>query len=668
MSDGGWYGYPPQQEPDPYAQPQDDWSRPPLDYGDAAQANGYEQYDQYGQQTQAAQQAQAQAQYYAQQQQQAAAQQQAQQQAQQLAQQQAQQLAQQQQRAQQAARRPQQQGQPPQGQYDRQRPPQHPQSQNPYFDQQQQQQQQQGYGYDSGSYPGAQQYSTGEQPRVGYETHRQQPGYDTGSQPRQAGYERTGYDTATGYPNQGYESASSYEQASYGSGSYDTGTTGGQGGGRGRGATRDAYSDLAELGEVPDEFEYPNRAGRRRPETTGPQTRVEDDSRLNLLDREETARKPAAFLDDDDDDDDDRKGKKSRRSCLVIFLFFAILAGAIGYGGVQAHKYYESHYGPPADYSSTTGVSATAIVAIPENVTGTQIGALLFNAGVVKSQRAFTDACNANPQCGNIQSATYQLHKQMSAAGAVTALLNSANIYNKSQLLVRPGERAADVFTDLEQKTGWTQAAIVSAVNGGQVDLPSYATAKTGTKYPFANVEGLLFTGTYQLTAYKSPTPLIKKMIDDQLAMFTAIGLTQKAQSLQMTPYQVLTVASMARAEAGGNPADLGKIAGVIYDRLKNSDFSKLGFDTATLYGLGRTTPQPTANELADKANPYNLRVIAGLPPGPIDSVDQMALTSALAPSDSTDVFFCAVNGTVHYAANNTQWAALGKEFPGSCG
>ena len=45
MSDGGWYGYP-SQEPDPYAQPQDDWNRPPLDYGNAAQPSGYEGYDQ----------------------------------------------------------------------------------------------------------------------------------------------------------------------------------------------------------------------------------------------------------------------------------------------------------------------------------------------------------------------------------------------------------------------------------------------------------------------------------------------------------------------------------------------------------------------------------------------------------------------------------------------
>jgi UPF0755 protein len=408
---------------------------------------------------------------------------------------------------------------------------------------------------------------------------------------------------------------------------------------------------------------------------------VTEDGRFGLLETEEEAASPSAPLPDEDDDEDGgrkrgrsgskQKGKKersTRRSCTVIFLFFALIAGGLGYGGYQGYKYYEAHYGPPADFSSSTGTDATAIVTIPSGAGGTTIASILFSAGVVESERAFIDACDTNANCANIQADTYQLHKQMSAASAVTALLNTSNVYNKSQLLVRPGERASAVFADLEQKTGWTQAQIVAAINSGDIDLPSYAKAKPAANFPFANVEGMLFTGTYQLPSYKTPTALLKAMVDQQVTMFNAIGLTSKASSVGMSPYQVLIVASMARAEAGSNPADLGKISGVIYTRLKSSEFDKLGFDTATLYGLGRLEPQPTAAELQSTANPYNLRVVSGLPPGPIDSVDQPALMAALAPTDSTDVYFCAVDGTVHYASSNAAWAALGTQFPGSCG
>jgi UPF0755 protein len=676
MSDGGWYGYPP-QEPDPYSQPQDDRYNQTPEYGNAPQAPGY---DAYGRPNQPNPQQQ---QYYQQQQQQP--------------------------------------GQGGQQQYRQQQRPQPPQNpQNPYFQgQQPQQPQQQDYGYDPGAYAGqggqaGQQYpadypadySTGQQQRVGYEGYPQS--YESGGYPQQD-YERSGYDTATGYPGQGYESADSYDAASYGSGAYDNtvrnpgypapgrgqqprsqgpaspypgdgyGQQGGYGAQQPQGGPRDPYADLAGLAEEePDEYEYPSRGGRRRAETTGPQSRVTEDGRLGLLDEE--ADSPSLPLPDGADDDEDggrkkgrtgskQKGKKNgKRSCMVIFVFFALIAGGLGYGGFQGYKYYQAHYGPPADFSSSTGIDATAIVTVPSGAGGTEIASILFSAGVVESERAFINACDANANCANIQADTYQVHKQMSAASAVTALLNTSNVYNKSQLLVKPGERASAVFTDLEQKTGWTQAQIVAAINGGHIDLPSYAAAKPAANFPFANVEGLLFTGTYQLPGYKTPTALLKAMVDQQVTMFNAIGLTSKASSVHMTPYQVLIVASMARAEAGSNPADLGKIAGVIYTRLKSSEFDKLGFDTATLYGLGRTEPQPTAAELESTSNPYNLRVVTGLPPGPIDSVDQTALMAALAPTDSTDVYFCAADGSIHYASSNTAWDALGTQFPGDCG
>jgi hypothetical protein len=48
--------------------------------------------------------------------------------------------------------------------------------------------------------------------------------------------------------------------------------------------------------------------------------------------------------------------------------------------------------------------------------------------------------------------------------------------------------------------------------------------------------------------------------------------------------------------------------------------------------------------------------------------VDQTALVGVLAPNDRTDLYFCAVNGTVLYAATSSAWKQLGQQHPGLCG
>ncbi|WP_034264322.1 endolytic transglycosylase MltG [Actinospica robiniae] len=661
MSDGGWYGYP--QEPDPYAQAQDDWSQPPLDYSNPPQAPGYPSYGQGGQGAQTGQQSAAQYFDYPQQQQQ--------------------------QPQQQAPRPPQ---QDPRYRQQQQRPqqPQQPQQQ-PRYPQQGQQQGQQGYasgsydtGYDTGGYGGQQrQRGTGQQPRVGYEGYPAS-GYDTGS--HGSGSYNSGSYGAQGYPSSGgYDTGTQQQRAAArpqqpqrrpaGPGPGPTDPYGEPRDARGPRDVRDPYNDLA---EDQAEYEYPARGGRRRAEPEQPVPSRSGSNPRYAVEDEESERGGLLTADSSDSDGDSggrrtgsgKKGNK-RKSCLAVFVLFSILAGLLGYGGFQGYKWYQSKYGPPPDFTSAAGLPATVVVEIPGGSGGTAIGSILLQNDVVKSQRAFTKACEANPKCGDIQANTYLLHKEMSAAAAVDALLNTSNIDNTSQLLVRPGERAADVFKDLEQKKKWTQAQILSAISSGKVDLPSWANAKTGAKFPFANVEGLLFTGTYQLPDYNDPTSLIKTMIDKQLAMFDAVGLTSKAKSAggaNLTPYQVLTIASMARAEAGTDTKDLGKIAGVIYHRLKDTaDFAHLGFDTTTLYGMGETTTTPDNKATG---NPYNTSVfgIKGLPPGPIDSIDQTTLEAALSPTDTTDLYFCAVDGSVLYAANSTAWSALGKAHPGLCG
>jgi UPF0755 protein len=518
------------------------------------------------------------------------------------------------------------------------------------------------------------------------------------------GYASGAYPTT---PRDPYQSSGSYPTTGtgYSTGSYSTGVypavapqgspnpagrtpTGPQGPRPGAGQGADPYgrrAGTAGSGGYPEyeDDDFPVRSSRRPSTYGGTDTfsagvpaagRGQPPSRRRAaVDGDyETGDDRLSLIDDEDGEGGSGRGRKAKqkrgRNCLAVFIAFSVIAGGLGYGGYKGVQWYQSKYGPAPDYVSTTGTGVKVDVAIPSGVGGKTIGSILFTAGVVKSQRAFTDACSSNSNCANVESGTYLLPKGISAASAVAALLDLKNQDNKSQLITYGGERAGQIFASLESKTGWKDADIRSAIAGGNIDLPAWDTGQPGTKFPYAHIEGFVASESYVLSDYKSPVDLLKRMVDDQLVLFDQEDLAGKAKALGVTEYKLLIIASLARAEAGQNTADLNKIAGVVFNRFNSPAFEHLGFDTSTLYGMGNTGTVPNNT---DTANPYNTSIkgIKGLPPSPIDNPDQNSIDAAAKPNrDNGYVYFCAAPDGVHYASNNTQWTALGQKYPGLCG
>jgi uncharacterized YceG family protein len=108
-----------------------------------------------------------------------------------------------------------------------------------------------------------------------------------------------------------------------------------------------------------------------------------------------------------------------------------------------------------------------------------------------------------------------------------------------------------------------------------------------------------------------------------------------RARALHVTPYQLLTVASMIEREAKV-PADRAKIAAVIYNRLKRG--MPLGVDATIYYALERRsgiatiTTELTAAQLRLNS-PYNTRIHTGLPPTPISNPGLASIEAATNPA-----------------------------------
>jgi UPF0755 protein len=106
----------------------------------------------------------------------------------------------------------------------------------------------------------------------------------------------------------------------------------------------------------------------------------------------------------------------------------------------------------------------------------------------------------------------------------------------------------------------------------------------------------------------------------------------------ELTKHETVILASIIEKEdelASERPL----ISGVFHNRLKKG--IPLGADPTTRYILGKFSGPLFASDLSLQS-PYNTRLHAGLPPGPICSPGLASLTAALCPQQTTMLFFVA--------------------------
>jgi UPF0755 protein len=157
------------------------------------------------------------------------------------------------------------------------------------------------------------------------------------------------------------------------------------------------------------------------------------------------------------------------------------------------------------------------------------------------------------------------------------------------------------------------------------------------------NLEGFLFPATYDML---KGAP-VSGLVEDQLTAFKEnFGPHEiaAARALHVTPYQLLTVASMVEREAV-IPGDRPKIAAVIYNRL--ADGMPLGIDASIYYAVEQATGIPTyTGELTEAQlhidSPYNTRTHVGLPPTPISNPGLASIEAAAHPAHVAYLYYVA--------------------------
>ncbi len=162
------------------------------------------------------------------------------------------------------------------------------------------------------------------------------------------------------------------------------------------------------------------------------------------------------------------------------------------------------------------------------------------------------------------------------------------------------------------------------------------------------DLEGLLGTGTYTVVPGETDTQLLADMVQRFDTTADSLGLAAGAERLGLTPYQVVTAASIVEKE-GVIEKNLGPVARVIFNRLDAG--LPLQMDSTVLYSEGRDGGPVTSTDLA-RRTPYNTYLNKGLTPTPICFPSAAALQAAIDPPSGSWLYFVVVekDGTEAFA------------------
>lgn len=336
-----------------------------------------------------------------------------------------------------------------------------------------------------------------------------------------------------------------------------------------------------------------------------------------------------------------RSHQRRRRSKRALWILSIVAVLVVGISAWLIVPKVTALVNPP-DYSGWG--TGSVRVTVRQGDTASDIAATLHGAGVVKSDRAFVDAASGNAKSQNIQPGTYVLRKHMSAASALRLLLDPKARSASGDVLVTEGATTFDVAKRLAQVLGaGKQAAIDKAITDvSALGIPLGYQPASG---PLTSVEGFLYPATYSIDPKESPQSALQKMTSRFADADRSSGFAADAKQLGISPYQALTIASIAQSEAK-YPADMAKVARVILNRIAAK--RPLQIDATSVYAAKLQGLDPSKVVFSQIDSPYNSYTHDGLPPTPISNPGADALSAAVHPAQGNWMYYVNMDAAGH--------------------
>jgi uncharacterized YceG family protein len=278
----------------------------------------------------------------------------------------------------------------------------------------------------------------------------------------------------------------------------------------------------------------------------------------------------------------------------------------------------------------------TVTVNIPRGATSRQVGDLLADRGVVSSGFFFDLRAQIAGKRDELKAGRFKLAHDMSYGAAIDKLTQNPIAPPTLSVTIPEGLSRTEI-APVAKKAGIDGSYLAASDKHAGFSPRTYGAPKS-TK----TLEGFLFPATYEMQEKQATASrLVGQQLDTFKRNFDGVSM-KKAKRKNLTPYEVLIIASMIEREAQV-AKERKLISAVIYNRLKQG--IPLGIDATTRYELGQWSRPLRVSELR-KDTPYNTRTRRGLPPTPIGNPGLASIKAAADPAKAKYIYYVVKPGT----------------------
>ena len=292
-------------------------------------------------------------------------------------------------------------------------------------------------------------------------------------------------------------------------------------------------------------------------------------------------------------------------------------------------------------------------VAIPAGSSLGDIASILEDRGVISNAGFFELRARLAGRSGELKPGAFQLREDMSFSAALDALEKGVppNVLVVSLPEGLSRRELAPVVRRAKVPGNYLRASRRNR------ELNPRRYGAQGAR----SLEGFLFPASYELRKGRPARALVTEQLKAFKRNFAKVDLSY-ARRKNLTPYDVLIIASLIDREAAVGK-ERALISSVIYNRLKND--INLGIDATVRFIYGNWSRPLRQSELANPS-PYNTRVNAGLPPGPIGNPGLASIKAAARPARTRYLFYVAAvcgNGRHKFAKTDAEFQRFVDEY-----